>query len=395
VKWRKLYVYKRVLLAIGAALCLARNAGGQENAQPVVEFDKVDYLFGPTARQSRQKLPGEVSTGRLRFDRGIKVLSFIAEKGPSLSIPYRRIRDLALNDQSVMRSGALAAPALAPFLHQHKHFMTIRYVDEDGADRTALLQLDKANYKEISEVAQQEMARKSLQFPPMRKLPGGDDLGTYWDTLLKLTAAEVPGLQARATSGDPRAQLLLAMAYLGFGCEQCGLKPDDEQGVALARKAADQGYAMAQFWLGFMYGGGDGVAKDLAESCRWFQKAANQNSPDGYGGLAECYFAGTGVKQNEDEGFRLVHLAADAGSTLAQGWLGKDYLESKPTGEKQIEGYMWLELARQGGYDEGELLLAKEPQEIRSEVSRRVAEWNKRFAERAAAVGAPAVGTQP
>ena len=43
------------------------------------------------------------------------------------------------------------------------------------------------------------------------------------------------------------------------------------------RKAADQGLAEAQFNLGIMYDGGQGVAQDYAEAVRWFRKAADQS----------------------------------------------------------------------------------------------------------------------
>ena len=158
-------LHKWAPLAKAVLLGTVGNARAQENKPQPQEFAKVEYLFGPTARQSREKLPGEVVTGTLRFDSSSKVLSFITAKGPSLSIPYGRIQDLALNDQSLMRSGALLSPALAPFLHQHKHFMTVRYTDENGGSCSALFQLDKGNYKGIAQTADKEIARRSEKQP--------------------------------------------------------------------------------------------------------------------------------------------------------------------------------------------------------------------------------------
>ena len=42
------------------------------------------------------------------------------------------------------------------------------------------------------------------------------------------------------------------------------------------RKAADQGYAPAQFNLGVMYDNGEGVAQDYTEAAKWYRKAADQ-----------------------------------------------------------------------------------------------------------------------
>jgi len=44
----------------------------------------------------------------------------------------------------------------------------------------------------------------------------------------------------------------------------------------LFRKAADMGYAPAQYNLGYCYKYGDGVPRDLAVSTEWYRKAAEQ-----------------------------------------------------------------------------------------------------------------------
>lgn len=42
------------------------------------------------------------------------------------------------------------------------------------------------------------------------------------------------------------------------------------------QKAAEKGYALAQFYLGLCYHNGDGVEKDLSEAVIWCRKAADQ-----------------------------------------------------------------------------------------------------------------------
>jgi TPR repeat protein len=44
----------------------------------------------------------------------------------------------------------------------------------------------------------------------------------------------------------------------------------------LFRRAADMGYADAQYNLGYCYKFGDGVPRDLTKSAEWFRKAAEQ-----------------------------------------------------------------------------------------------------------------------
>jgi TPR repeat protein len=46
------------------------------------------------------------------------------------------------------------------------------------------------------------------------------------------------------------------------------------------RKAADQGNAVAQTNLGYMYEKGRGVSQDKSEAVRWYQKATAQGDAD-------------------------------------------------------------------------------------------------------------------
>ena len=59
-----------------------------------------------------------------------------------------------------------------------------------------------------------------------------------------------------------------------------GVARDDAEAVRWYRKAAQQGYAIAQTILGFMYAEGEGVTRDDAEAVRWFRKAAEQGNAE-------------------------------------------------------------------------------------------------------------------
>lgn len=87
-------------------------------------------------------------------------------------------------------------------------------------------------------------------------------------------------------SGDPEAMTALARCYregIGCGC-------DGAEAVALLRRAAESGWAEAQYSLGMRYYLGDLVGKDLAEAARWFGAAANQEYS-----LASVYLGRCGV----------------------------------------------------------------------------------------------------
>ena len=53
------------------------------------------------------------------------------------------------------------------------------------------------------------------------------------------------------------------------------------------RKAADQGYAAAEYSLGLMYENGLAVAKDISQAVAWYSKAADQGYALAQGKLAE------------------------------------------------------------------------------------------------------------
>lgn len=55
-----------------------------------------------------------------------------------------------------------------------------------------------------------------------------------------------------------------------------GVPQDYPKAVEWYLKAANQGYAEAQYRLGFMYESGEGVPEDDSKSIEWFEKAAKQ-----------------------------------------------------------------------------------------------------------------------
>lgn len=56
----------------------------------------------------------------------------------------------------------------------------------------------------------------------------------------------------------------------------CGVVKDQVEAVKWFHKAAEQGYAVSQKWLGDCYMNGWGVAKDQAVAIKWFREASWQ-----------------------------------------------------------------------------------------------------------------------
>ena len=69
--------------------------------------------------------------------------------------------------------------------------------------------------------------------------------------------------------------------------EEAETKRDMLREVAKTLKAAEQGDADAQNYLGWMYSHGYGVPKNKAEAVKWYRKAAEQGDSDAKRALEE------------------------------------------------------------------------------------------------------------
>jgi hypothetical protein len=79
---------------------------------------------------------------------------------------------------------------------------------------------------------------------------------------------------------------------------------DDAKAVGWWRKAADQGDATAQYYLGRAYRRGEGVSPNYSEAARWYRKAAEQGDTAAQRYLARVYRRGEGVPQDYVESYR-------------------------------------------------------------------------------------------
>jgi hypothetical protein len=73
--------------------------------------------------------------------------------------------------------------------------------------------------------------------------------------------------------------------------------------------AAEQGHAIAQHGIGFMYLEGECVEQDPARAVEWFRKAADQGLAGSMTTLAMMYEEGNGVEKDAEEAKRLYAAA--------------------------------------------------------------------------------------
>ena len=164
---------------------------------------------------------------------------------------------------------------------------------------------------------------------------------------------EIEALRPLAEKGEAAAQfrlgdqiLLTSVLYIIEDKKEDMLR----ESVRWYRKAAEQGYALAEYYLGIAYSLGNGIAKDRREALRWWRKAAEQGLAVAQYELGEAYATGDGVRMDKQEAARLWRKAAEHGQVYAQHNLGMAYMrigDGVETDER--EAYIWLTIAAENG----------------------------------------------
>ena len=131
--------------------------------------------------------------------------------------------------------------------------------------------------------------------------------------------------QKAAEQGNALAQCNLGFMYQ-YGR---GVKQDYFKAFEWYQKAAEQGLAVAQFNLGVMFDNGKGVKQDYFKAVEWYQKAAEQGDAKAQYNLGNMYADGKGVKQDYAKAVELYQKAAEQGYAKAQFILGLIFFEGK------------------------------------------------------------------
>lgn len=150
-----------------------------------------------------------------------------------------------------------------------------------------------------------------------------------------------------AIGGDARAQFSAGESYLSGDGRAANLS--DEEGLSAAgrwfRRAAESGYAPAQFKLATLYELGWGARRDASEAARWYERAATQ------GHVASMYalgmLAGPPNKVPADHALMLKWFGAAAayGHSGAQFYLGLMSQQGAGLPRDLVEAYIWFALA--------------------------------------------------
>ena len=165
----------------------------------------------------------------------------------------------------------------------------------------------------------------------------------------EIAKMSVKELMQAAEEGDANAQ-----TQLGIVATQAGY-PD--QAVTWYRMAADQGVADAQFLLGALYMGGQGVAEDPVESAKWWREAADQGHANAQALLGSSYAQGRGVPEDMVQAARWYRKAAEQGVAIAQAKLGNMYLNGSGVVQDYTESAKWYRKSAIQGVGEAQMMV--------------------------------------
>ncbi|MCU0940680.1 MAG: sel1 repeat family protein, partial [Burkholderiaceae bacterium] len=107
----------------------------------------------------------------------------------------------------------------------------------------------------------------------------------------------------------------LGMAYLN---PQGGAEPDPALALKWIQRAADQGYADAQYALGAVHHAGRGALQSFPVAVKWFELAAQQNHADAQYSLGVMYRTGQGVPVDKSKAYIWFNLSAAQGHPRAR-----------------------------------------------------------------------------
>ena len=113
--------------------------------------------------------------------------------------------------------------------------------------------------------------------------------------------------------GDSAEKMFASLAQDFQRGEKGYYKGDYATALRELRPLAEQGHAVAQFYLGVMYEHGKGIPQEYKEAVKWYHKSAEQGDMSAQYNLGVMYYLGNGVIQNIVYAHMWMNIAASNG----------------------------------------------------------------------------------
>ncbi len=141
-----------------------------------------------------------------------------------------------------------------------------------------------------------------------------------------------------------------------FGAYQRGLY---KTAFNLALPRAESGDAAAQVLLAELQARGLGIPINMAESAKWYGKAAEQGIPEAQFRYAGILLQGKYVPKDTKKAKELMKAAADAGNAAAQFNYGQILMQERPGTTGLDNAYPWFQKAADKGLPDGEYAISQ------------------------------------
>jgi TPR repeat protein len=128
------------------------------------------------------------------------------------------------------------------------------------------------------------------------------------------------------------------------------------------RIAAEDGNAVADYNIGFMYQNGLGVAPDYAQAMQFYQLAAARGETSALNQIGFLYRNGLGVTQDYVQAMHWYRLAADKGYAIGQYNVGFLYANGLGVDQSATAARDWMTKAAAQGEVDAQQWLAQHPQ---------------------------------
>ena len=137
-----------------------------------------------------------------------------------------------------------------------------------------------------------------------------------------------------------------------------GVQPNDTKAAFWYQKAADNGYAEGQCYLGDMYRDGAGVDKNFNKALEWYRKAEKKGYALSMVRLGEMYQYGWGKDSSNKMAKEWYEKAAKKGNDVGQCYLGNMYRDGIGVKRNYAQAKHWYVKAAQQGNKEAKRNLA-------------------------------------
>ena len=152
-------------------------------------------------------------------------------------------------------------------------------------------------------------------------------------------------IRNKAWDGNPYAQTALCWIYM----DGSGVEPNDFTAAKYCKQAADQGYAIAEYYMGYLYSEGRGVALDPSKANAYYQKAMDKGLISAKYNLSQLLQEHAETDLDIRRGLKLQKEAAQAGYSSAQFRMGVFHQFGIYYQPNPFEALNWYEKAADQG----------------------------------------------